>query len=132
MPEYPVYTLALTPDSLSDDFWVDLGNETHVELNTRQATQLLKFIDSSRARYRRGTGLHPKTSALIDTLCYEDSGQLDKVNGDEVQVLPGKGIITDTWWKEEVAKQLAVDKKPNGGKSRRRRGKKAKRSRRRR
>lgn len=123
----PVYTLALTPDSLSDDFWVDLGNETHVELNTRQATQLLKFIDSSRARYGRGTGLHPKTSALIDTLFYEDSGQLDKVF-----FLPGKGIITDTWWKEEVAKQLAVDKKPTGGKSRRRRGKKAKRSRRRR
>ena len=127
----PVYTLQLSPNSLSDDFWVDLGNENHVELNRLQAEQLLKFIEKSGARKKKEIGLHPKTLALIDTLSYDDSGQLDKVSGDEVQVLLGKGIITKTRWNEEDAKQSAVDNK-GGGKSRRRSGKKAKRSRRRR
>jgi hypothetical protein len=127
----PVYTLRLTPDSLSGDFWVDLGNENHVELNELQAKQLLNFIEKSGARKKKEIGFHPKTLAPIDTLSYDDSGQLDKVSGDEVQVLLGKGIITKTRWNEEDAKQSAVDNK-GGGKSRRRRGKKAKRSRRRR
>lgn len=126
----PVYTLQLTPHSLSGDFWVDLGNESHVELNRRQADRLLKFILSSGAIYEKGTEVHPESLALSETLSYKDSGQLDKVIGDEVQVLPGKGIISYKWLKAEFDKLLAVEKQLIGGKSRRRRGKKAKRSRR--
>ena len=123
-----VYTLQLRPDSLSGDYWVDLGNETHVELNRRQADRLLKFILSSGAIYEKGTEVHPESLALSETLSYNDSGQLDKVIGDEVQVLPGKGIISYKWLKAEFDKLLA--EQLIGGKSRRRRSKKAKRSRR--
>lgn len=88
-----VYTLQLRPDSISQLYWVDLGNESHVELNETQTIRLLKLIQSSDAKYANGKGLHPATFSWTDTFEYDDSGQLDTVLEGLNEVKYGKGII---------------------------------------
>ena len=87
------YTLLLNPESINRLYWVDLGNESHVELNETQKLRLLKLIKSSGAKYANGEGLHPSTFFETNTLEYEDSGQLDTVLEGLKEVKSGKGII---------------------------------------
>ena len=88
----PVYTLQLNPDSLTGLYWVDLGNNTHVELKDSQKNWLIKLIKSS-AEWEEGTGMHPPTFSFTNTIVYDDNGQLDTVLGDEKKVKSGIGII---------------------------------------
>jgi hypothetical protein len=88
----PIYTLQLSPDSLTGLYWVDLGNNTHVELDKRQANQLITLINSS-AKLEKGRGMHPPTFDYTDTVIYDDEGQLDTVLGDNKNVKSGVGIL---------------------------------------
>jgi hypothetical protein len=91
----PEYTIQLKPDSLTKLYWVDLGDETHVELNRIQLLQLveLRKRKSNGVKFKVGKGMHPKTLAPTETLSYDDSGQLDSVLNGLKQVIPGIGII---------------------------------------
>lgn len=88
----PEYTIQLKPDSLTKLYWVDLGDETHVELTGTQLKQLAALCDDG-VKPKVGKGLHPKTWAPTETLSYDDSGQLDSVLNGLKQVIPGIGII---------------------------------------
>ena len=88
----PVYILQLKPDYLTLLYWVDLGNDTHVELEDSQKNWLIKLIKSS-AGWKEGTGLHPPTFSPTNTIVYDDNGQLDTVLGNEKKVKSGLGII---------------------------------------
>jgi len=123
----PVYTVQLKPDTINDLFWVDLGNETHVELDREQAGNLLNSMQLLADSYNIKKELHPLTLAPVNTISYNVKGELDTTG---MKVLPGKGIIRLDLYKayianlvkEELAQEELAQRPINGGKSRRRMG----------